>query len=219
MVVNLSPVAPASLHELITVLQSIGPDSCPYDYNFHLHTHFSDGQLRPEHLVEQVYQLGLKGLAITDHHSVEGYYRAQSLMGTSGAQLWSGVEITCELLACEVHILGYAFDPKHEALAPYLRGSSVWGATAKAVINAIHAASGLAILAHPCRYARSTTDIVTRVIELGIDGLEAYYSYRNTDPWIPSPKQTALVESLANDSGLYKTCGTDTHGSLITRRI
>jgi predicted metal-dependent phosphoesterase TrpH len=42
-----------------------------------MHTNCSDGQLKPEVLIEQAVSIGLKGFAITDHHTVEGYKIAQ----------------------------------------------------------------------------------------------------------------------------------------------
>ncbi len=48
-----------------------------YRTYFHLHTHCSDGQMSPQDLMRQALDIGLKGLAITDHHSIEGYQQAQ----------------------------------------------------------------------------------------------------------------------------------------------
>ena len=59
------------------VWETIGPDSCPCFYNFHLHTIYSDGQLKPEDLIKQALTIGIKGLAITDHHTIGGYLVAQ----------------------------------------------------------------------------------------------------------------------------------------------
>ena len=87
-------------------------NSCPYEYNFHMHTKCSDGQLTPEQLIEQATNIGLKGLAITDHHSVEGYKVAQNWLQRTSLEtpkdslphLWTGIEITSSLLDVEVHI-------------------------------------------------------------------------------------------------------------------
>ena len=62
---------------LRSVFESLTAESCPRDYNFHIHTVHSDGRLRPEQVLEQAIELGLKGLAITDHHSTGGYQVAQ----------------------------------------------------------------------------------------------------------------------------------------------
>jgi predicted metal-dependent phosphoesterase TrpH len=220
----------SSLNSLKSVFQSIQPDSCPYHYNFHLHTVCSDGQLRPEALLQQALTYGLKGLAITDHHTVAGYKSArrwldlwnmQSSPTITSITLWPGIEITAQLLGVDVHILGYDFDPLHPTLCPYTTGKSVQGeaAAAAAVIQAIQQAGGLAILAHPVRYKRSPIELIPEASRLGIDGVETYYCYANSDPWSSSPAQTRMVKDLAETCDLLQTCGTDSHGVSILKRI
>jgi predicted metal-dependent phosphoesterase TrpH len=77
----------------------------------------------------------------------------------------------------------------------------------------------LAVLAHPFRYWLPAEVLVPAAAALGIDGLEVYYAYKNPEPWSPSPEETAIGEELAQTYGLLKTCGTDSHGSSILRRI
>ncbi|MGF1498952.1 MAG: PHP domain-containing protein [Elainellaceae cyanobacterium] len=213
-------------HTLREVFEGIRSDSCPFHYNFHLHTLCSDGQLRPEDLIQQAMRLGLKGLAITDHHCVDGFWRAsQYLTGQSGVAdlpiLWSGVEINAGLLNTDVHVLCYGFDPHAAAMQPYLQGQSVSGDrySIQAVIQAAHAAGGLTVLAHPSRYRRSPAELIAEAARLGIDGVETYYAYDNPMPWRPSPSQTYMVGRLAQAHELLQTCGTDTHGLSITRRL
>lgn len=215
---------------LKSVFQSIAAESCPFAYNFHLHTVHSDGQLSPESLVQQAVSYGLQGLAITDHHTVAGYqaarrwledWRLQQPAEPSTPTLWSGIEITADLLGGDVHILGYGFDPTHLALQPYLSGHAPVGETSGAsqVIQSIQKAGGLAVLAHPVRYRRSPTELIPAAVLAGIDGVEAYYCYGNVEPWSPSPKQTKQVLELAETYGLLQTCGTDTHGLSILKRV
>jgi Predicted metal-dependent phosphoesterases (PHP family) len=73
---SLKPEA-QNISALKQVFQTIDADSCPGSYNFHMHTVYSDGRLQPEALMEQAIARGLKGLAITDHHSTQGYVQAQ----------------------------------------------------------------------------------------------------------------------------------------------
>lgn len=228
------------VHDLMPIFQQVRADSCPQDYNFHLHTHCSDGQLAPNELVEQAIHLGLQEFAITDHHTVAGYQQAKICLedwqwrhparvrrgrNSRGMRrlprLWTGVEITAKLLETDVHILGYGFTPNHDALQPYLQGYSPQGKLqqAPAVIRAIQAAGGLAVLAHPARYRRSPEELVPAAVTYGIDGIEAYYAYDNPHHWRPCPKKTPVVEGLAHKFELLRTCGTDTHGKVITRRI
>jgi predicted metal-dependent phosphoesterase TrpH len=198
-----------------------------------MHTNRSDGQLQPQKLVEQAVEIGLRGFAITDHHSIEGYRVAhkalqameQSLeapsLKESLPQLWPGVEITAELSGTQVHILGFAFDPSHPPLEPYLQGKAPTGPAcqAQAVIQTIQMAGGLAVLAHPARYRRSIVELITAAAELGIDGVETYYAYGNPFPWQPSPRETNTVHRLAQAYELLSTCGTDTHGQNLLKRV
>ncbi|MFQ3615121.1 MAG: PHP domain-containing protein [Cyanobacteriota bacterium] len=221
------------------VFQTITAESCPRFYNFHMHTVCSDGKLQPEQLMEQAIAIGLSGLAITDHHSTGGYDRAQRWLSNLRSawqdevensasqslpplpQLWAGMEVTAELLADEVHILCYAFDPAHPDLHIYQQGQSVEGEARQAgqVIAAVHRAGGLAVLAHPARYKRSPQDLIPAAADLGIDGIETYYAYNNPSPWQPSPRQTAEVRQLGDRLGLLHTCGTDTHGLDLLQRL
>lgn len=213
------------------IFETIDAHSCPYSYNFHLHTIHSDGQLKPESLIEQAIAIGLKDLAITDHHTVAGYQVAKSWLenwkSTDGDRerlaptLWSGVEINANLINIEVHILGYGFNPEHPSLLPYLTGKATKDREYQAanVIGAIQQAGGLAVLAHPCRYKRSATDLIKAAAKLGIDGVETYYGYTHTKPWHPSPKQTEQVKKLSATYGLLNTCGTDTHGKNLLVRL
>ena len=213
------------------VFETIDAGSCPYSYNFHMHTIFSDGQLRPEKLMEQAVAIGLKGLAITDHHSMGGYQVAKNWLENwklenpdrswAAPTLWSGVEINAQLLRTEVHILGYDFDPQAPSLEPYLTGEGPLGADYQGanVIAAIQNAGGLAVLAHPCRYRVSAAKLIPEAHRLGINGVETYYSYANTKPWLPSPKQTRQVKEFGDRYDLIHTCGTDTHGLNILVRL
>lgn len=223
-------LAPQDKQALKQVWETIQPDSCPFSYNFHMHTIYSDGQLQPEELIKQAIDNGLKGLAITDHHTIGGYQIAQSWLEylqkqssppTSFPHLWTGVEITSNLLGTEVHILGYAFDPKHAAIEPYLQGHAPRhnDALAETVIGAIQQAGGLAVLAHPARYRRPAEELIPVAAHLGIDGVETYYAYGNPNPWQPSPNQTQRVKQLSAAYNLLNTCGTDTHGTDILRRL
>lgn len=221
----------ASPQRLKQVFQTINAESCPRSFNFHMHTVHSDGRLQPEVLIEQAITIGLKGLAITDHHSVSGYRVAQRWLENwklsnpqledSAPCLWSGIEINANLLGSEVHILGYAFNPAHLSLAPYIHRKATSGEDYQAanVITAIHRAGGLAVLAHPARYKRSHFDLIPAAAQAGIDGAESFYAYNNPSPWQPSRIETQQVQELAATYNLLNTCGTDTHGLSLLQRL
>jgi predicted metal-dependent phosphoesterase TrpH len=221
------------------VLQSINAQSCPRTYNFHMHTNCSDGKLAPAELMAQAVEIGLCGMAITDHHTIRGYRKAVQWMedwrwhnpsswsrqrkpGTKALpKLWVGVEITSLLAETDVHILGYGFKPHDKGMAPYLQGGSPKGddRLASRVIQAIQAAGGIAVLAHPVRYRTDETTLIRAAAELGIDGVETYYAYDNPEVWRTSPGKTERVQALAQEHSLLSSCGTDTHGRVLTRRL
>lgn len=237
MATNLAPASashqpPAqNVAALKRVFETIDAKSCPRSYNFHMHTTCSDGKLQPEDLIQQAISIGLKGLAITDHHSIKGYQVVERWLDqqawdsdedkSRSPHLWTGVEITSNLMGTDVHILGYAFDPQHPSLQIYLQGNAPKGSEAEAakVIHTLHQAGGLVVLAHPARYRRPAEQLIPVAVDLGIDGVETYYAYNNPDPWQPSPTQTEQVKQLSAEYKLLNTCGTDTHGLNLLQRL
>ncbi|WP_017314809.1 PHP domain-containing protein [Mastigocladopsis repens] len=228
MTVNIVEVSTKS-EQLKQVFQSIDAKSCPRYFNFHMHTVFSDGRLQPSALMNQAIAIGLKGLAITDHHSISGYQAAQNWLenwkwnnpGANAPTLWSGVEINAHLLNIEVHILGYSFDPQHSSMKPYIQRKITTGEEYQAgnIIAAIQQAGGLAVLAHPARYKRSHFELIPAAAQLGINGVETFYAYNNPNPWKPSDRESVQVQQLASEYGLLNTCGTDTHGLSLLQRL
>lgn len=219
----------ASTELLKQVFQNINAQSCPRLFNFHMHTVYSDGRLQPSGLMEQAIAIGLKGFAITDHHSIAGYQIAQAWLedwkwnnpSASTPHLWSGVEINANLLDIEVHILAYAFEPEHSSMKPYLQRKATTGKEYQAsnVIASVHQAGGLAVLAHPARYKRSHFDLIPAAAQKGIDGVESFYAYNNPNPWQPSALESQQMQELAGEYCLFNTCGTDTHGLSLLQRL
>ncbi|MEB3320292.1 MAG: PHP domain-containing protein [Cyanobium sp.] len=215
----MGPLSPSE-HPLAAVLATVTPACCPRRLNFHCHTVHSDGSLRPRQLAEQALQIGLEHLAVTDHHSVAAHAGVAAFFaearerGVAVPTLWRGVEISCLLEGCLVHVLALGFEADHGSLTPYLQGSSTVGQAlrAEAVLTAIRAAGGLALLAHPGRYRLPHGRLIAAAAALGFDGAEAWYDYDMQPRWRPTPQ---ICEAIARDlrqRGLLQSCGTDTHG-------
>jgi hypothetical protein len=81
-------------------------------YDLHVHTSASDGILTPAEVLHQAEQIGLPGIAITDHDTVEGLSAAWACMESKhlNLELISGIELNTEVEAGEVHLLGYYID-------------------------------------------------------------------------------------------------------------
>jgi len=78
--------------------------------DLHIHTTASDGLFSPEQVLAMAARAGLSHIAITDHDTIAGFL-ALADKGGVGPIFIPGVEFSTDLPACEVHILGYNFDP------------------------------------------------------------------------------------------------------------
>jgi len=218
--------AEAEGHPLAAVLREVGPESCPTRFNFHCHTLCSDGSLAPEELADQAVAIGLEHLAVTDHHALAAHDRIAAALarhqegGSAVPILWRGVEISCLLEGCLVHVLGLGFGPDPEPLAPYLQGEAVVGPglRAEAVVAAVRGAGGLALLAHPARYRLPHQRLIAAAAKVGLDGGEAWYDYTMAPRWSPTPVVCDAIAQNLSDRGLLQSCGTDTHGLALEGR-
>ena len=214
------------LHNLKNILKSITKESCPYSINFHIHSTFSDGSLSPKQIYKQAIDLNLDHYAITDHHSVDAYIEINNFIDSSlldrslSTKLWTGIEITCLLNRCLVHVLGLGFDPFSEYLVPYIDHKSAIGneLLASTVVDSIHKANGIAVLAHPARYKIPFDVLINEASKHKFDAVETWYNYERAHKWKPSEFICDKVLDSANAYSLLSTCGTDTHGLSLLRR-
>ncbi|TJX16239.1 PHP domain-containing protein [Tissierella creatinini] len=80
-------------------------------FDMHTHTIFSDGLLSPRELVDLGVNIGLNGIAITDHDEVGGIDEAINRSKFySDFYIIPGIEFGCNMNDEEVHILGYFID-------------------------------------------------------------------------------------------------------------
>lgn len=87
--------------------------------DLHCHTTCSDGSLTPEELVRHAKEIGLSGLSITDHDSVEAFVTALPLAKQLGLPMISGVEFSTVHHGTSIHILGYCFELHHPVIKEF----------------------------------------------------------------------------------------------------
>ena len=79
--------------------------------DLHCHSLFSDGTDAPEALARRADAAGLTALALTDHDTLSGlpgFLATQPLVKT---RLIPGLELSCQFMNMELHILGLFIDP------------------------------------------------------------------------------------------------------------
>lgn len=84
--------------------------------DLHVHTTASDGEYRPEQIVELARRAGLAAVAITDHDTLAGLPAARAAAAGSSLEVIAGVEITCGFRDRELHLLAYFVDPADRAM-------------------------------------------------------------------------------------------------------
>jgi hypothetical protein len=186
--------------------------------NLHIHTTFSDGEAEFLNIVNQARKAN-QLIAITDHNTVNGHIENPN----SGAII--GVEFDVWYKYIFLHLLAYGFDPKNKELAKFYskdkRGTEMdivrffAKRDIKQLIKAIHAAGGIAVLAHPCCcWALNLEKFVKDLTDIGLDGIEVYYPYPRWRKYIKFSSPDS-VEAIANKYNLLKTGGTDCHGKIL----
>lgn len=88
--------------------------------DLHLHTTASDGRLAPRDLVARAAVAGVTVLAVTDHDTTDGLVEAAAEAARRQLVLVTGIEITAVDDGRDVHMLGYFFDARDQALARFL---------------------------------------------------------------------------------------------------
>ncbi len=80
--------------------------------DLHLHSTFSDGSDSPEGVVEQAARLGLSGIALTDHDTLEGIPRAAAAAAAADIRFIPGIELSVEWRNQSMHMLVYFLEPE-----------------------------------------------------------------------------------------------------------
>lgn len=72
-------------------------------------------------------------------------------------------------------------------------------------IKTVHAAGGICVLAHPCKLRCDARELIAKMADMGLDGIEVFY------PTATSGQKVEFL-SLARQYGLIVTSGSDYHG-------
>jgi len=78
--------------------------------DLHIHTSASDGLIPPEKVVEIAKEAGLSAIAIADHDTIDGIFKAKEKADELQIELVPAVELSISHKGSDFHILGYLID-------------------------------------------------------------------------------------------------------------
>lgn len=84
--------------------------------DLHIHSTCSDGTFTPKEITDKVIEKNLYGFSLTDHDTVDGISEILSMNLPEHLKFIPGIEISCDALHREIHILGYGIDYKNQQL-------------------------------------------------------------------------------------------------------
>jgi predicted metal-dependent phosphoesterase TrpH len=88
--------------------------------DLHTHTTASDGTESPTQVVSKAHALGLVGVAITDHDTIQGVEEGLRVGTNLGIEVVGGVEISCNWETHHIHLLGLYIDTEDSELRSLL---------------------------------------------------------------------------------------------------
>lgn len=182
--------------------------------NLHIHSTYSDGKATFNEIESQA-EAKYKYYAITDHNTIKGH------IDNLNSSAITGVEFDVWYKYIFLHLLAYGIDINNESMKKfYAKNKKETEAdivrifaqrNIKELIEAIHNAGGIAVLAHPaCCWALNMEQFIKDLVDIGLDGIEVYYPYPRWRKYIKFSNPNDL-EAIADKYNLIKTGGTDCH--------
>ena len=156
--------------------------------DLHLHTNFSgDATISPKFIVNQLYSHPfIKGVAITDHDTIEGYNHVQKLAATyEDILIIPGIEVSTRW--GHINILGVEEKPGD------------W-LTIEGVVDFARERGGVIIIPHPYR----GSDVGESIRDIPADAIEVFNPHSTY-------QQNKMAEKLARAKNLPGVAGSDAH--------
>jgi len=162
----------------------------------HIHTTFSPcSKISIYDAMVTALDLGLTGIAITDHDTVEGALKASRTASKYGITVFIG----CEVTSFEGHILAYGISEK---LPMNLYANDA--------IERIHSLGGIAVAAHPFRNIENSLN--NKIFELPLDGIEVFNH-------VPRRSVNKEARTAAIELGIAQISGSDAHEAKYIGRV
>lgn len=191
--------------------------------NLHMHSAYSDGEGDIKEIISQAKEQGYKYISFSDHNTIQSYLTTDIL---NEEIIIPAVEFDVWCGTVFMHLLAYGIDVENKELQSFCAKSkreTEWDIIRifakrdiKKLIQAIHNAGGIAVLAHPaCCFTLNLDRFVKKLMTYGLDGLEVYYPYPRWRKYLRFSTAKHIAQ-IADKYNLIKTGGTDLHGTTLT---
>lgn len=84
--------------------------------DLHCHSHFSDGALSPDSLLEKARNAGIRMLALTDHDTTAGLAPLHDAARNVDINIINGIELSTRWKKHDIHIIGLNINPDDDGL-------------------------------------------------------------------------------------------------------
>lgn len=205
------------MKNLRDILNKFSKEDFEKKVNLHIHTSCSDGLGDYNQILSSAKEKGYQLISITDHNTIEAHKNIQDDI------LITGIEFDCWFGYVFMHLLAYGIDINSPYIYPYLAKSKkdtedviprlFARRNVKKLIEAIHSAGGIAVLAHPaCCWALSLDKLIKDLAKIGLDGIEVYYPYPRFRKFAKFHSAEKVLKIAQKYPELIRTGGTDFHG-------
>lgn len=167
-------------------------------YDLHIHSIYSDGINTPASIIEHAKKIGLQGIAITDHDTIESLNRSKKIAKKIGIELIPGLEITTPF--GDILALG---------IEKVISGRAKNVSDLISIIDQIHEYGGLAIIAHPFAgfWKVSFVEIIEKIKKC-IDAVESFNALSSNNFGIEVNIEAIKLAKKINLPGI---AGSDAH--------
>lgn len=183
--------------------------------DLHIHTTYSDGKGKFSDIMMQAQNKNMKAIAITDHNTIQGHIENQN------NNVIPAVEFDVWYKYIFLHLLAYGININAECMQKFYaknkQGTELdiirffSTRNIKELIDSIHQAGGIAVLAHPaCCWAINLERFIKDLIDIGLDGVEVYYPYPRWRKYLRFAN-VEQINKIADKYNLIKTGGSDLH--------
>ena len=171
--------------------------------DLHTHSKYSDDSfVEPAEIVRLAQERGMDGVAVTDHLSLRGGLEARSVNRDPDFLVIPGIEYPTDA----GHIVGLFVETEPRVVPPSVSSAGSCLCAVSDVVSAIHAAGGIAVLAHPFESRIHLPEGLFTAA--GLDALEGFNGRAGS---LRNPGANRQAQDYARANGIPVVKSSDAH--------